>query len=324
MELITDKALKTRRIIAANLKLETITALRSRPDPHNPDLDLMQALYDSGFKQCPASGMPVFDPSKCSATMKESLWRAYCGIALAIDDTSKAAEAAATLDELKLEIERLGVPPTPPPSPPGSDDEDDVGGGGMIGMVFSFELLKMPNDVLELILTGPFYFRNTVALLFSCRQLTAFLPTFKQRIDGHAAKIQVHWRRCVVLLRSISATWQTLRDEEDDRVSRSELTIFEHASGWCFDEWAARDDGECKREQFELLLEGDDGGVNMNGGWVNYRSTLSPAQLEQRSALTLMLLPAWPERLESLTPLRKFALLVQVPAWMFDDYYMYY
>jgi hypothetical protein len=62
----------------------------------------------------------------------------------------------------------------------------------------------------------------------------------------------------------------------------------------------------------------------MHGGWVNYQSTLSPGQLEQRSALTLMLLPAWPERLESLTPLRKFALLVQVPAWMFDDYYMFY
>ena len=110
MELITDEALKARRIIAANLKPETITALRSRPDPRKPNLDLMQALYDSGFKQCPASGMPVFDPSKCSTTMKHTLWKAYCGIALAIDDASKAAEAAATLDELKAEIQKHAPP----------------------------------------------------------------------------------------------------------------------------------------------------------------------------------------------------------------------
>jgi hypothetical protein len=136
MELVTEEALEARRIIAANLKLETITALRSRPDPQRPDLDLMQALYDSGFKQCPASGMPVFDPSKCSSAMRETLWRAYCGIAIAIDDSSMAAEAVAALDGLKLEIERLGLPPTPPPSPPCSDDEDDTG-GGMIGVVES-------------------------------------------------------------------------------------------------------------------------------------------------------------------------------------------
>jgi len=110
MELISDEALKARRIIAANLKPETITALRSRPDPRKPNLDLMQALYDSGFKQCPASGIPVFDPSKCSTTMKESLWRAYCGIALAVDDASKTAEAAATLDELKAEIQKHTPP----------------------------------------------------------------------------------------------------------------------------------------------------------------------------------------------------------------------
>jgi len=115
MDLMTEAAVKARRTIAANITEDTIKALRAKPDPRNPDLELMQTLYDSGLRQCPMSGMPVFDPSKCSATMKESLWRAYCGIALAIDDTSKAAEAAATLDDLKIEIERLGMPPTPPP-----------------------------------------------------------------------------------------------------------------------------------------------------------------------------------------------------------------
>ena len=103
-------ALGVRRVIASHLTVETIRALRAKPDPRRPNLDLMQELYDSGFKQCPMSGMPVFDPSKCSSAMKHTLWKAYCGIALAVDDASKAAEAAATLDELKAEIQKHAPP----------------------------------------------------------------------------------------------------------------------------------------------------------------------------------------------------------------------
>jgi hypothetical protein len=100
-ELITDAALQVRRAIAANLTEDTIRALRRRPDPRTPDLSLMQTLYDSGIRQCPMSGTPVFDPSKLSEGERAILWRAYCGVALAIDDSSHAAAAMAALDELR-------------------------------------------------------------------------------------------------------------------------------------------------------------------------------------------------------------------------------
>ena len=106
MDLMTEAAVQARRTIAANIEEDTIKKLQAKPDPRKPDLELMQTLYDSGLRQCPMSGMPVFDPSKCSTTMKHTLWKAYCGIALAIDDASKAAEAAATLDELKAELQK--------------------------------------------------------------------------------------------------------------------------------------------------------------------------------------------------------------------------
>ena len=105
MELITEQALQARRTIAANLTEETIRALRRRPDPRTPDLSLMQTLYDSGIRQCPMSGTPVFDPSKLSEGERAILWRAYCGMALAIDDSSHAAAAVDALDELRGVIE---------------------------------------------------------------------------------------------------------------------------------------------------------------------------------------------------------------------------
>ena len=101
MELITDDALEARRNIAANLTEETIRALRRRPDPHTPDFELMQTLYNSGIRQCPVSGTPVFDPSKLDAGEQRVLWRAYCGVALGIDDPTQANMAAAVLEELR-------------------------------------------------------------------------------------------------------------------------------------------------------------------------------------------------------------------------------
>ena len=107
MELITEQALQARMTIAANLTEETIRALRRRPDPRAPDLSLMQTLYDSGIRQCPMSGTPVFDPSKLNEQDQAILWRAYCGVALAIDDPAQAAAAVSALDELRGVIERM-------------------------------------------------------------------------------------------------------------------------------------------------------------------------------------------------------------------------
>ena len=104
MELVKDNTLEARRVIAANLTEETIRALRRRPDPRTPDLTLMQTLYDSGIRQCPMSGTPVFDPSKLNGDERAILWRAYCGIALAIDDPAQAQDAVAAIDAIRVLI----------------------------------------------------------------------------------------------------------------------------------------------------------------------------------------------------------------------------
>ena len=104
MELITDDALVVRQEIAKNLTEETIRALRAKPDPRTPNLELMQTLYDSGIRQCPMSGTPVFDPSKLSESDRGVLWRAYCGIALSIDDSSQASATLNAIDALRAMI----------------------------------------------------------------------------------------------------------------------------------------------------------------------------------------------------------------------------
>lgn len=101
MELITEETLEARRAIAANLTEESIRALRAKPDPCKPNLELMQSLYDSGIHQCPMSGSPVFDPSKLSESERGTLWRAYVGVAISIDDAAQAPATLAALDELR-------------------------------------------------------------------------------------------------------------------------------------------------------------------------------------------------------------------------------
>ena len=109
MELLKKDALIHRATLAANLTEETIRALRRRPDTHAPDLSLMQSLYDSGIKQCPMSGTPIFDPSKLDEEEQAILWRAYCGVAIAIDDPTHAAAAVAALDDLRGVVESRSV-----------------------------------------------------------------------------------------------------------------------------------------------------------------------------------------------------------------------
>ena len=110
MELITDEALVARREIAKNLTEETIKALRAKPDPRTPNLELMQTLYDSGIRQCPMSGTPVFDPSKLDENDRAVLWRAYCGVSACIDDVSKTPEMLAALDALRDMFAKRATP----------------------------------------------------------------------------------------------------------------------------------------------------------------------------------------------------------------------
>ena len=63
----------------------------------------MQQLHDSGFKHDPISGMPVYDPSKCSPKLLSALWRAYCGVADTIN-TSELGQTDQALEELKSRL----------------------------------------------------------------------------------------------------------------------------------------------------------------------------------------------------------------------------
>ena len=110
MMLMTDDALVARREIAKNLTVETIDALRAKPDPRTPNLELMQTLYDSGIRQCPLSGTPVFDPSKLEDSDRAVLWRAYCGVGACVDDVSKTPEMLAALDALRDMFAKRATP----------------------------------------------------------------------------------------------------------------------------------------------------------------------------------------------------------------------
>ena len=93
-----DAPLIARRHMAIHMTPETIHSLRKRPDPRRPNLELMQNLYDAGIHQCPASGAPVFDPSKLSEEERAAWWRVLCLVPDAIDDPSHAQALLKALD----------------------------------------------------------------------------------------------------------------------------------------------------------------------------------------------------------------------------------
>ena len=106
MELVhKETVLPVRRAIAAHISEESIHALMSKPDPRRPNLSLMQQLFDCGLKQCPVSGMPIFDPSKLDEGEQRVLWRMYCALPLAIDHAAEASEALTAIDGVRKMLE---------------------------------------------------------------------------------------------------------------------------------------------------------------------------------------------------------------------------
>ena len=92
--------LVVRRHVASHINEGTISALFSRPDPNKPNLDFMQQLYNADIGECPVSGMPVFNPSACSPSLKKAIWRAYCGVATSVN-TNQIGQTDEALDTLK-------------------------------------------------------------------------------------------------------------------------------------------------------------------------------------------------------------------------------
>ena len=101
--LMTEVGLEARREVARSLTSETVRKLQKAPSRESRDFALMQELSDAGFGQCPLSGVPIFDPARCSPEKLDAIWRVYCSLANSTTDRSPEAaqEASAALDALK-------------------------------------------------------------------------------------------------------------------------------------------------------------------------------------------------------------------------------
>ena len=98
-----EEALAARRHVASKLTDNAIRELRRARRIDKPNWSLMQQLHDAGFKDDPISGMPVYDPSKCSPKLLSALWRAYCGVADTIN-TNELGQTDQALEELKSRL----------------------------------------------------------------------------------------------------------------------------------------------------------------------------------------------------------------------------
>jgi hypothetical protein len=105
-----DAPLIVRRHVAVHLDETAVAMLRRPVDKNRPDFTLMKQLHDSAIMQCPMSGMPTFDPLKLSEGERAVLWRAYCGIAASIDESSQTPELLATLEELRATFAARAAP----------------------------------------------------------------------------------------------------------------------------------------------------------------------------------------------------------------------
>ena len=101
--LMTEVGLEARRQVARSLTSKTIRRLQKAPSSDSRDFALMQELSDAGFGQCPLSGVPIFDPTRCSSEKLDAIWRVYCSLAKSTTDRSHEAaeEASDALDALK-------------------------------------------------------------------------------------------------------------------------------------------------------------------------------------------------------------------------------
>ena len=86
----------------------TLLAELEAPTSDSRDFSVMQELADAGFGRCPMSGVPIFDPSRCSAAKLDATWRVYCSVARSATDTSEriAQEATDALDALRQCLSR--------------------------------------------------------------------------------------------------------------------------------------------------------------------------------------------------------------------------
>ena len=98
-----EAALAARRHVASKFNDDTLRQLRVTRRVDKPNWSLMQQLHDADFKHDPISGMPVYDPSKCSPKLLSALWRAYCGVAETIN-TKELGQTDEALEELKARL----------------------------------------------------------------------------------------------------------------------------------------------------------------------------------------------------------------------------
>jgi hypothetical protein len=101
-----EAALAARREVASKLREapRALSALRRQElNVDKPDFELMQLLFDAGVSQCPLSGMPIFDPSKCAPKLRTALWKGLCSVAKTVN-TTELGQVDEALDELREKL----------------------------------------------------------------------------------------------------------------------------------------------------------------------------------------------------------------------------
>ena len=101
-----EAALAARREVASKLREapRALSALRRQElNVDKPDFELMQLLFDAGVSQCPLSGMPIFDPSKCAPNLRTALWKGLCSVAKTVN-TTELGQVDEALDELREKL----------------------------------------------------------------------------------------------------------------------------------------------------------------------------------------------------------------------------
>ena len=100
-----DEAINARVRVAKLLTPQTLEFLHAKQDPEQPNIEVMQQLYDAGFRRDPISQMPLFNPRAVSPEFQADFWKMYCGITDGINAKEGCEETCRHMDRVKEHLQ---------------------------------------------------------------------------------------------------------------------------------------------------------------------------------------------------------------------------
>ena len=91
--------MRTLQEVAQSTALASAIELMA-PVEGQTDFDRMGVLYQAGIQRCFSSGMPVFDPQRCSLRLKSALWTLYTTLANCINTEGEVTVVKTSWDSL--------------------------------------------------------------------------------------------------------------------------------------------------------------------------------------------------------------------------------